>query len=130
MTACMWGAWDGLAWEMLRLVGRQGRVWAQEPDPVRTEQARDFFLLPNLTWCDRPSVETPPWSHVDVCVIDWVPSGGDHLVLERLRGWKSLNTVRSIMTEQCDDDIMAWMREHGFHHAPDSQSYHEWWDRR
>jgi len=131
MRASMWGAMAGnLAWEMLRIVGRRGRVWCQEPDPRRTEQARDFFVLPNLDWCDSPNIEWPTWDTCDLCVVDWVPQGGDHLVLEALRGWPPLPTVRSVMTEQRDPITEAWMREHGFQHAADSRRNHEWWDRR
>ena len=128
--AAMWGAMAGnLAWEMLRIVGRRGRVWAQEPDPVRTEQARDFLTLPNLVWSASSHTECPTWDHCAVCVSDWVPHGGDLPVLERLRVWPALTTVRHIMTEQRDPAIEAWMREHGFQHSRDSEHNHEWWDR-
>ena len=129
-TACVWGASSGnLAWEMLRIVGRQGQVWAQEPDPERTHEARDFFRLPNLEWCALPTPQIPPHNDIAVCVVDWVPAGGDHLVLERLESWPALTHVRSMMTEQHTPGICAWMARHGFQEAWDSRPYHAWWDR-
>lgn len=126
----MWGASSGnLAWEMLRIVGRQGQVWAQEPDPERTHEARDFFRLPNLEWCALPTPQIPPHNDIAVCVVDWVPAGGDHLVLERLESWPALTRVRSMMTEQHTPGICAWMARHGFQEAWDSRPYHAWWDR-
>jgi len=126
----MWGAMAGnLPWQMLRMVGRRGKVWCQEPDSALSDQARDFLILPNLDWCSQPLIQWPGWHTCDVCVIDWVPHGGDHLVLEALRDWPALASVRSMMTEQRDPSIESWMHEHGFQHAADSQACHEWWDR-
>lgn len=131
MTTCMWGAMAGnLAWEMCRIVGRHGRVWAQEPDDAWSRQAEDFFVIPNLTWCDADSIQWPDWHSCDVCVIDWVPHGGDLIVLERIQNWPALGTVRSIMTEQHDEAIEDWMADRGFGLAPESVKYHTWWDRK
>ena len=111
-TACVWGASSGnLAWEMLRIVGRHGHVWAQEPDPRRTHEA-------------------PPHNDYAVCVIDWLPMGRDFAVLEHIRTWPLPDTVRSIMTELNTPEIRAWMDEHGFQEATDSRRYHAWWDRK
>lgn len=130
-TACVWGASSGnLAWEMLRIVGRHGHVWAQEPDPRRTHEARDFFMLPNLTWSDQAQIQIPPHNDYAVCVIDWLPMGRDFAVLEHIRTWPLPDTVRSIMTELNTPEIRAWMDEHGFQEATDSRRYHAWWDRK
>jgi hypothetical protein len=131
MSTCMWGAMAGnLAWEMCKIVGRHGRVWAQEPDSLWTNQAKDLFVIPNLTWCDKSNIQRPDWTSCDVCVIDWVPHGGDLVVLEQIQEWPILNTVSSIMTEQHDDSIQHWMEHRGFSLAPDSEKYHTWWDKK
>ena len=131
MKICMWGAMAGnLAWEMCKIVGRNGRVWAQEPDSSWTKQAKDLFVIPNLTWCDKSDIQRPDWNSCDLCVIDWVPHGGDLVVLEQIQDWSILDTVRSILTEQHDEHIQSWMDDHGFSLAPDSVKYHTWWDKK
>ena len=131
MSVAMWGALAGnLAWEMLRIVGRHGHVWAQEPDPERTRQASDFFVLPNLKWENKQTVCTPTTPAPQMLVIDWVPYGGDILVLRHLESWSPLSSVTWIMTEQNTRQIRNWFRDRGWQLSADSHRWTQWWYRK